>query len=92
MKTKSQFIAELKSEYPVIQIGSDQVGYTELTPAEYEAQISEWADTLLAKQEAEALAEEKNTEAEVAKEAAEAKLAALGLTADDLKALGLGGN
>lgn len=27
-----------------------------------------------------------------AKEAAEAKLAALGLTADDLKALGLGGN
>jgi len=28
----------------------------------------------------------------VAKEAAQAKLAALGLTADDLKALGLGGN
>ena len=31
-------------------------------------------------------------EAMVAKAAAEAKLAALGLTADDLKALGLGGN
>jgi hypothetical protein len=28
----------------------------------------------------------------IAKEAAQAKLAALGLTADDLKALGLGGN
>ena len=89
MKTKSQFISELKSEYPVIQVGSDQIGYTELTPAEYEAQIAEWADTLLAKQEAEALAEEKKTEAEVAKEAAQAKLAALGLNADDLMALGL---
>jgi hypothetical protein len=32
------------------------------------------------------------TEAETAKVAAQAKLAALGLTADDLKALGLGGN
>jgi len=31
-------------------------------------------------------------EAEAKKAAAEAKLAALGLTADDLKALGLGGN
>ena len=31
-------------------------------------------------------------EAEAAKEAAEEKLAALGLTIDDLKALGLGGN
>ena len=41
MKTKSQFITELKSEYPIIQVGSDQVGYTELTPAEYEAQITE---------------------------------------------------
>ena len=30
--------------------------------------------------------------AQTAKEAAEAKLAALGLTTDDLKALGLGGN
>jgi len=31
-------------------------------------------------------------EADLAKEAAQAKLAALGLTADDLKALGLGSN
>jgi len=40
-----------------------------------------------AKAKADALAE-----AEAAKTAAEAKLAALGLTTDDLKALGLGGN
>ena len=35
MKTKSQFIAELKSEYLTIQIGSDAIGYTELTAVEY---------------------------------------------------------
>jgi hypothetical protein len=35
---------------------------------------------------------EAQAEAEAAKAIAEAKLAALGLTSDDLKALGLGGN
>jgi hypothetical protein len=35
---------------------------------------------------------QKDAKAKADKEAAEAKLAALGLTADDLKALGLGGN
>ena len=89
MKTKSQFIAELKSEYLTIQIGSDAIGYTELTAAEYEAQISEWAHTLLAKQEAQALAEEEKAEAEAAKAIATAKLEALGLDIDDLNALGL---
>ena len=89
MKTKAQFIAELKSEHSVIQVGSDQVGYTDLTPDEYEAQISEWADTLLAKQEAQALAEEEKAEAEAAKAIATAKLEALGLDIDDLNALGL---
>jgi membrane protein involved in colicin uptake len=44
-----------------------------------------------AKAFADAKAAEANAKA-VAKAAAEAKLAALGLTADDLKALGLGGN
>ena len=34
----------------------------------------------------------KQAESEAAKASAEAKLAALGLTTDDLKALGLGGN
>jgi FMN-dependent NADH-azoreductase len=45
------------------------------------------------KEQAEAQASAtKQAEAKAAKEAAEAKLAALGLTADDLKALGLGNN
>lgn len=52
------------------------------TKEEFEAAFAQY-DAWKAQQEAEAAAN---------KAAAEAKLAALGLTADDLKALGLGGN
>lgn len=53
-----------------------------ITKAQFEAGFAQ-LDAWKAEQEAEAIA---------AKEAAQAKLAALGLTTDDLKALGLGGN
>jgi len=85
MKTKSEIIAELKNTYPTLKSGSDTVGYTELTADEYEATILQWAENLLAQQSAEQDKADKKT-------IAEAKLAALGLTSDDLKALGLGGN
>ena len=52
------------------------------TKAEYEAAIPL----------AQAALDKKETDEIAAKAAAEAKLAALGLTSDDLKALGLGGN
>ena len=83
MTTLNEMIAILKAENPQgLQIGDDTQGYTQLTAEEYEAQIAVWADARLAKEAAKA-------EAEAAKAAAQAKLAALGLTADDLKALGL---
>ena len=85
MKTKTEIIAELKLENPTLKIGSDETGYVDLAVAEYEATIAKWADNMLANLEEEA-------KAKAAKAAAEAKLAALGLTADDLKALGLGNN
>jgi len=88
MKTKAQIILELKSEYPTLQSGSDEIGYVNLTDAQYETTIDAWADDVIVK-ENHALALVK---AEAAKAAAEAKLAALGLTTDDLKALGLGNN
>lgn len=55
---------------------------TPFTKAEFEAAFAQY-DSWKEQQEAEAATK---------KAAAEAKLAALGLTADDLKALGLGGN
>jgi len=53
-----------------------------ITKAQFEAGFAQY-DAWKAQEEA---------NAQAAKEAAQAKLAALGLTADDLKALGLGGN
>jgi hypothetical protein len=74
-------IAELKKAYPTLTKGvNDQV--IEMDADEYEATLAEWAENLLNQ-------ETKDAEIEAAKEAAQAKLAALGLTADDLKALGL---
>jgi hypothetical protein len=88
MTTLNEVIEIIKAENPTIQLGDDDKGYTQLETADYEAQILEWANARFAKLEKEAeLAQVKAT-----KEVAQAKLAALGLTTDDLKALGLGSN
>ena len=89
MTTKAQMLEIIRAENPNgLRTGNEVDGYTDLTVAEYEEQIAQWADARLAKEaqlaEAESIAQ--------AKKDAEAKLAALGLTADDLKALGLGNN
>lgn len=83
--TKNAKIAALKKEFSSLKVGSDETGYTEMNAAEYDATISQWADVELAK-DAEAAAKKAEIEA---KEAAKAKLETLGLTADDVKALGL---
>jgi len=80
--TKAKMIEKLKTDYPTLRSGSDESGYVDLSADEYEATIAQWADNLLASEAEEAAAK-------TAKAAAEAKLAALGLTSDDLKALGL---
>ena len=85
MTTKTEMIAIIKAENPTLQIGDDEQGYTQLNAEDYEAQIEAWADVRLAK-------ETKKAEADEARATATAKLAALGLTTDDLKALGLGTN
>jgi hypothetical protein len=82
--TLNQKIAELKTQYPTLTKGvNDQI--IALSTDEYEATIAKWAEYEL-KQLA---VEEEAKNAEAAKLAAQAKLAALGLTTDDLKALGL---
>jgi hypothetical protein len=62
--------------------GIDFVEAQPITKADFEAGFAT-VDAWKSEQDAKAVAD---------KEAAQAKLAALGLTADDLKALGLGGN
>ena len=83
--TRDEIIADLREKNPVMKSGNDTDGYIEFTTEEYEAQINAWADYLIEDAEIKA-------KAEADKAAAQAKLAALGLTTDDLKALGLGTN
>ena len=85
MKTKTQIIAELKKNYPVIREGSDESGYTELAEVDYLAKIEEWALVELRNQE-----EAKQLQdSQIKRENAITKLNNLGLDIDDLKALGL---
>jgi hypothetical protein len=70
----------IRAENPTLQIGNDDDGYTDLSKANYEKTILEWANARLDKIQRE--------QAKIdAKAAAEAKLAAIGLSPDDLKAL-----
>ena len=75
--TKQDKIAAFKTQYPTLKVGSEEAGYTDLSVADYEAKIAEWADNELA------------AEAEIAKAEAdkEALLAKLGITADEAKLL-----
>lgn len=86
MTTLNEMIEIIRAENPNgLRVGSDETGYTDLTDAEYEVKITEWANVRLDKEEQAAKAQA----ALAAKAAAEAKLAALGLNADDLRALGI---
>jgi len=85
MTTKTEMIGIIKAENPNgLRSGNDADGYVDFTPAEYDAQIAEWADNRLAK-----------LASNVAKAEAEAKaatdkvalLAKLGITADEAKLL-----
>ena len=77
MTNKAEMIAIIKAENPTLRLGDDEQGYTDLSPADYEAQIELWADNRLVKEAAAAQAATDKA----------ALLAKLGLTADQLKTL-----
>ena len=80
MTTKAEMITIIKAENPTLQVGNDEQGYTQLSAADYEATIAQWADARLAK-------EAKAAEAEQAATDKAALLAKLGITADEAKLL-----
>ena len=87
MATVSEVLQMLLPEGGWVAIGDDWDGVqfieaTPITKEQFDAGVAQY-DAWKAEQDAQATA---------AKAAAEAKLAALGLTTDDLKALGLGNN
>jgi hypothetical protein len=78
MTTLNEMIEIIRAENPNgLRIGDDDTGYTDLSEAETEAQIAEWAANRLAK-------ETRIAEAEAARAAL---LAKLGITADEAKLL-----
>lgn len=85
MKTKNQLVEEAKIANPKILQTINGVEI-ELDEAAYNESINAWAEMRLEQLKAEA---EQIAKAQ-AKAAAEAKLEALGLTVEELKALGLG--
>jgi hypothetical protein len=89
MTTKKEMIEIIESENPTLRLGDEENGYTELTGTNYDAVISEWADARLAKLQEQASVDAEADAKAQAKATAEGKLAALGLTTDDLMALGL---
>jgi hypothetical protein len=83
MTTLNEMIVIIKAENPNgLRVGNDEQGYTDLTTAEYDAQVAEWAQGRLDKEarqaEAEAVTQSKADAVD--------KLTALGI---DPKALGL---
>jgi hypothetical protein len=83
MTTLNEMIEIIRNENPEgLQVGNTDTGEQNLTAQEYEAKIAEWAQNRLDK--ANKIAAET-----AAKESAQTKLAALGLTEAELKALGL---
>ena len=80
MTTKQEMIKIIKAENPTLRVGDDESGYTELSTKEYEAQIAEWADARLAKEQARA-------EAELARQTKISAYQKLGLTEAEIEAL-----
>ena len=80
MSTKAEIITELKIEHTTLRDGSEELGYRELTPEQYEDTIERWAGWILYQEELEIAA--KKAEADKA-----ALLAKLGITADEAKLL-----
>ena len=49
MTTLNEMIEIITAENPTLRIGNDEAGYTDLSAAEYQTTIAEWAANRLAK-------------------------------------------
>jgi hypothetical protein len=84
--TKEEYVAKFKSEHPqiFIQVNDDRI---ELTGQDYEDRINEWAEWSVEDDKRKAIAAAEAAAKESARQSALAKLAALGLTPEEVAAL-----
>jgi hypothetical protein len=76
MITKKEIIELLKAEFPILRVGDDDLGYTELSAKDYEATILDWAEVRYNKEiEKTELAAKATAKADL--------LAKLGITAEE---------
>ena len=83
MKTVDEIIVELKTENPVLQFGTDETGYEPVSEIEYEQIIQERAEWRFNRNQERADKAKMDADKVAAKQSAQAKLAALGLTPDE---------
>jgi IMP cyclohydrolase len=81
MTTKEEMIEIIKAENPTLQVGNDEIGYTQLSNDEYNIVINEWADARIEKEiriaaEAEAKAAEEAAKQQAFNDAVAAAVAA----------------
>ena len=87
--TNEDLVKAIKYLKPTAEFSFQDVDYSTIKWDVLEGEAPTLAEIEVAHQEVQAAEAQAEAEAAAAKAAAEAKLAALGLTADDLKALGL---
>ena len=82
MTTKNQYIAEARAANPYPQFAQINGEPVQLTKDEYEANLEAWAEMRVAQDEHQREIDERNA----ALQSAEGKLAALGLTPEEIAA------
>ena len=86
MTTKDNLIKQFRKDYPVLKSGNDN-DFIELNEAEREAEYSRWADNELERVATEADKAKGEADKIAAKQSAQAKLAALGLTEEEVASI-----
>ena len=87
MKTVDEIIVELKTENPILQIGTDETGYKPVNEIEYEQIIQERAEWRFNRNQERADKAKADADKEAAKQSAQAKLATLGLTEEEVASI-----
>ena len=86
MTTKDDLIKQFKKDYPILKSGNDN-DFIELNEAEREVEYSRWADNELERVASEANQAKAENDKLAAKQSAQAKLAALGLTEEEVASI-----
>jgi len=87
MKTLEEIIVDLKTENPVLQFGDEETGYKPVNEIEYEQIIQERAEWRFNRNQERADKAKVDADKLAAKQSAQEKLTALGLTEEEVSSI-----